>query len=56
MHMPGERLQLDQAENIRDHAAWINGNFTQFKLLGQKTSYGHAVWLDVLLTIYHMCV
>lgn len=56
MHLPGERLQLDQAGNTWDHEAWINGNFTQLKLLGQETRYGHVEWLDVPLTIYHMCV
>lgn len=50
------RLQLEQAEDTRDHKTWINGDFAQFKLLGQKTRYGQMMWLDALLTIYHKCV
>lgn len=56
MHMPRERLQIDQAENIWDGAMWINGNFAQFKPSGQKTRYEHVMGLDVLLTIYNMYV
>lgn len=51
-----ERLQLDQAENIGDDAMWVNGNFAQFELSGQKTRYEHVMGLDVLLTIYNMYV
>ncbi|OPJ69736.1 hypothetical protein AV530_012713 [Patagioenas fasciata monilis] len=39
--MPRETLQLDPAENIWDDATWINGNFAQFKLSGQKTRSDH---------------
>lgn len=38
-----ERLQLDQAENIGDDAMWVNGNFAQFELSGQKTRYEHVM-------------
>jgi len=54
--MSRERLQLHQAEDIWDDALWINANFAQFKLSGQKTRYEHVIGLDVLLTIYNMYV
>lgn len=50
------RLQLEHTEDTREHKAWINRNFAQFKVLGQKTRYGQIMWLDALLTVYHKCV
>lgn len=55
MHLPRERLQLDQAGNTWDDTMWVNGNFAQFKLSGQETREEHAMGLDVLLDLYHAC-
>lgn len=58
VQMPRERLQLDQAENIGDDAMWVNGNFAQFKLSGQKTRYernGVRRTPDYIQYVYFKC-